>query len=91
MASRRRSSETPRITLSTDHLKDETMRENEKLQSAKLMAEEIKRICSTNVRVLTQINTLVVENLKDPEHALLFLAEQERQIRLLSEALCRIV
>jgi hypothetical protein len=67
------------------------MSENEKLQSAKLMAEEIKRICRTNVRALTQINTLVVENLKDPEHALLFLAEQERQIRLLSEALCRIV
>jgi hypothetical protein len=66
------------------------MHENEKLQPTQRVAEEIQRICRTNIQVLMQINTLVVENLKNPEHALLFLAEQERQIRLLSEALCRI-
>jgi hypothetical protein len=38
-----------------------------------------------------RLNTLILENLKNPEGAVRFLAEQDLQIRLLSEALCGMV
>ena len=66
------------------------MNEDEQLQPTKLTAEDIARICRVNVQAIMGLNSLIVESLKHPEEALLFLAEQDRQIRLLSEALCRL-
>jgi hypothetical protein len=63
------------------------MEDNQQLQPNKLTAEAIERICRTQLPAILQLNLHIVESLKRPDEALLFLAEQDRQIRLLTAAL----